>query len=115
MQQQEEDESEGDHEQRVRRVGDAERGREMRERVAPDRQAEDDEPAAEPDERIALQQAAPPDQLEDHEQQQHRADDRDDLDPVLHQLAATGASSPGSMTRCWRNRPMKIASSTLIM
>src|SRR3954468_20449060 len=115
MQQQEEDEPEGDHEQRVRRVGDAERRREMRERPAPDRQSEDDEPAAEPDERVALQQAAAPDQLEYYEHQQRRADDRDDLDPVLHQLAATGASSPGSITRCWRNKPMKIASSTLIM
>src|SRR3954452_6865935 len=115
MQQQQQDEAKGDHEQRVGRIRDPEGGREMRQRAAPDRQAEDDEPAAEPDERIALQQAPPPDQLEDHEQQQYRADDRDDLDPVLHQLAATGASSPGSMTRCWRNRPMKIASSTLIM
>src|SRR4051794_41047098 len=115
MQQQKEDEAERDYEQRVRRVGDAERVCEVREGIAPDRQAQDDDAAAEPDERVALQQAPAPDELEDDEQQYGRADDRDDLDPVLHQLAATGASSPGSMTRCWRNRPMKIASSTLIM
>src|SRR3954451_8380484 len=115
MQQQQQDEAKRDHEQRVGRVRDPEGGREMRQRAAPDRQSEDDEPAAEPDERVALQQAAAPDQLEYYEHQQRRADDRDDLDPVLHQLAATGASSPGSITRCWRNKPMKIASSTLIM
>ena len=92
--------------------------RDPRQRVVPDRQAEDHERAEQPQQRVALHERAPAHQLEHEQQQRDGADDGDDLQPGVHQIpwsAATAAGSPGSGTARRRPRPTNSASSTLTM
>ena len=79
VKQKQQHEREGDQEQRVRRIGDPERAGDDLEEVRPDRQPQQDDRAAQPDERVALDQPAPPQQLEDDDEQPRARDDRKDL------------------------------------
>ena len=110
--------ADGDEEQRVRRRDDAHLARDHVQRVLPDGEAEDHDRAEQPQQRVALHQRAPAHQLEHEQQQPDGADDRDDLQPGVHQIpcsAATAAASPGSGTARRRPRPTNSASSTLTM
>ena len=92
--------------------------REHGQRAVPDREAEDHDASEQPQQRVALHQRAPADELEHERKQAEGAEDRDDLEAELHQIpwsAATGAASPGSGTARRRPRPTNRASSTLTM
>jgi hypothetical protein len=110
--------AERNQEQGIRRVGDAKAVGQVLERATPDREAEEHEPAGQPQQCVALHQAAPAHELEDDEQDAGGGEDGNELNPVLHQIpcaAATGASSPASTAGRARNSPTAIASRTLIM
>jgi hypothetical protein len=118
VQQQQQDERERDEEQRVGRVGDADRVGQALEAVAPRGEAEQDDRAEQPQQRVALEQTPAAHELQHDEQQDGRADDRDELDPLVHQTpvsAATGAAPPGSGSGRRRNSPTNSASRTLTM
>ena len=118
VQQQHQDEPERDQEQGVGRIGDADQVGDVREQVAPDREREQDGGAEQPQQRVALEQAAPAHEVEQHQDQRGGCDDRDDLDASVHQIpctAATAASSPGSTLARLRPRPTSSASRTLTM
>src|SRR5215204_4988175 len=118
VQQQRENEPEGDQEERVGRIRNADNARHVLQQPPPDREPEQDERAEQPQQRVALEQAAAPDQLEQHDDQTRGGEDRDDLDASVHQIpwaAVTAASSPGSTLARRRARPTIRARSTLIM
>jgi hypothetical protein len=118
VQQEQQDEPDGHEEQRVRRGHDAHLARDHGQRVVEHGQAEDHDRAEQPQQRVALHQRAPPHELEHEQQQADGPDDRDDLQPGVHQIpwsAATAAGSPGSGTARRRPRPTNSASSTLTM
>jgi hypothetical protein len=89
---QDQDEREGaDNEQRVRRIGDAEQLRDVVEAVAPDCEHEDQHACSEPDQRVALLDAAAPDKLEDDEDEGGGGERREDRDTKRgHALSPTG-------------------------
>src|SRR5439155_18089429 len=119
MQKEGEDEEQRDDEERVRRAVDAHELGEAFQAVSPRRQRQQDDAARQPQQRVALEQATPADELEYDEQKRDGGEDGHELKSVAeHQMpcpAATGSRSPASTTGRARARPTNSARSTLIM
>ena len=118
VEEQQKDEREGDEEERGGRVLDSYEPSCILQQPAEAGQDEQHDAAEQPQERVPLHEPPAPHELQHDQQQDPRRDDRQQLDSCFHQIpcsAATGAAPPGSGTGRARNRPTKIASSTLIM
>jgi len=105
VQQHDDDEDGRDGEERRRRVGDADHPGQRVEAGAPEREHDHDAGGDEPEQRVALAQAAAADQLEHDRKQAERDERRDEGDLERRHDEILGA----------RKRPTKSASETFAM